>query len=151
MDRAAAVRAALGKSGGGAACVRCLSGAPERFYALFRNHVFWRRGTDSSGATSKRPQNLSAGTQPNPASQLAGRVRWAVRHQTQLADRSRPLPGGTPPLPLPAAPAMAQPSLTGRWRKDKAQSDSMDPALDMIHMGWLYRKALALLTVMEVG
>lgn len=48
-------------------------------------------------------------------------------------------------------PAGAQPSLTGRWRKDAAASDSADAACDMVQLPWLYRQAMKFLNVLEVN
>ena len=42
------------------------------------------------------------------------------------------------------------PSLTGRWRKCKASSDSMEPACDAVALPWVLRRAIAVLNLLEV-
>eukprot|EP00884_Botryococcus_braunii_P012179 jgi/Botrbrau1/20962/Bobra.0135s0080.1 len=40
--------------------------------------------------------------------------------------------------------------LTGAWRKDLANSDPMDEACDLVELPWLFRKALLVLTKLEL-
>lgn len=47
------------------------------------------------------------------------------------------------------APA-SLPTLSGRWRKDEAASDSMEAACNMVQLPWLYRLAIKILRVMVV-
>ncbi|PRW45614.1 hypothetical protein C2E21_6092 [Chlorella sorokiniana] len=42
------------------------------------------------------------------------------------------------------------PGLTGRWRKCKESSDSMTDAFEMVELPWLFRKAVAVLNVLEL-
>lgn len=40
--------------------------------------------------------------------------------------------------------------LTGRWRKDKAASDSMDAACDAVALPWVLRKAVGVVKILEL-
>ncbi len=57
--------------------------------------------------------------------------------------------------PLSAAQALQQQEytavqLSGRWHKDKSQSDSMQEACDVVELKWVLRRALAILNTLEV-
>jgi len=57
--------------------------------------------------------------------------------------------------PLSAAQALQQQAstavqLSGRWHKDKSQSDSMQEACDVVELKWVLRRALAILNTLEV-
>ena len=43
-----------------------------------------------------------------------------------------------------------RPSLTGRWRKCKASSDSMEPACEAVALPRVLRRAIAVLNMLEV-
>lgn len=40
--------------------------------------------------------------------------------------------------------------LTGTWRKDKAASDAMDEACDMVALPWIFRQALIVLNTLKL-
>ena len=55
--------------------------------------------------------------------------------------------------PLSATQASEQQTkaeLSGRWQKDKSQSDSMQKACDVVELKWVLRRALAILNTLEV-
>lgn len=55
--------------------------------------------------------------------------------------------------PLSATQAIEQQThaeLSGRWQKDKSQSDSMQKACDVVQLKWVLRRALAVLNTLEV-
>ncbi|DBA95199.1 TPA: hypothetical protein ACH3X3_013101 [Trebouxia sp. C0006] len=57
--------------------------------------------------------------------------------------------------PLSAAQAVQQQEytavqLSGRWHKDKSQSDSMQEACDVVELKWVLRRALAILNTLEI-
>jgi len=57
--------------------------------------------------------------------------------------------------PLSAAQALQQQEytatqLSGKWHKDKSQSDSMQEACDIVELKWVLRRALAILNTLEV-
>lgn len=43
-----------------------------------------------------------------------------------------------------------QKSLTGMWQKDKEASDSMDPACELMQLGWVVRTAMKVISRMQV-
>ena len=55
--------------------------------------------------------------------------------------------------PLSASQAIQQhptAQLSGRWHKDKSESDSMQEACDVVELKWVLRRALAILNTLEV-
>lgn len=55
--------------------------------------------------------------------------------------------------PLSATQAMEQQTtaeLSGKWQKDKSQSDSMQQACDVVQLKWVLKRALAILNTLEV-
>lgn len=55
--------------------------------------------------------------------------------------------------PLSATQAVEQQTkaeLSGKWQKDKSQSDSMQQACDVVELKWVLRRALAILNTLEV-
>lgn len=40
--------------------------------------------------------------------------------------------------------------LSGKWQKDKSQSDSMQQACDVVQLKWVLKRALAILNTLEV-
>ncbi|KAL3146264.1 hypothetical protein ABBQ32_002965 [Trebouxia sp. C0010 RCD-2024] len=55
--------------------------------------------------------------------------------------------------PLSATQAIEQQThaeLSGRWQKDKSQSDSMQKACDVVQLKWVLRRALAVLNTLEI-
>ena len=40
--------------------------------------------------------------------------------------------------------------LSGKWQKEKSQSDSMQQACDVVQLKWVLKRALAILNTLEV-
>ena len=116
---------------------------------------------------------MAAPTDPLFRGAVAPLARVAAPGRPAQAGRARSLAKGLAPLfrPLEAAAGTAAPrhrllssaavspstsaplhstGLTGRWRKDKAASDSMDAACDAVALPWVLRKAVGVVKVLEL-
>lgn len=104
---------------------------------------------------------------PRPATIAAACVAAPIAVAVGVAAARRPhgpasaLAAGLAPLqraPLAAASrrnpsslkAVGDAGLTGRWRKDRARSDAMGPACDAVALPWVLRKAIDVLSVLDV-